>query len=361
MGRHRSRRIVLVGACAALACSGTPEGAARRSDATGGGPHFAAVDLYGTSRVTAEQLVAGFGPRFAEFERASLAGDFEHASSDRAALEQQLTSEGGFAFARLSVVQYFQKGQPSYLTIDVVEPADAARRMDFAKGPDPNAPPLPDPDGLLARYAEYEKTGFDLLRAGKRLEDEASSRELLHCPFGFADPKLAPFREPLIAGARRHADELIQILHEDPDAQHRAYAAFLLGFTQDGARVVKELIPACRDPSALARNNAMRVLAAIARFHPEFEIPLDPVLTALEYPETTDRNKAAAILEPLSRKPELKEKIARAAGPTLVAMIRLKQPNNRDWAWQILRHVSGEDYADDDVESWSAWLAKVSH
>jgi hypothetical protein len=321
---------------------------------------FAAVDLFGTTRFTAEKLLEPLRARFTEYEAASLAHDYEKAAPIQHELEAAVKQAGGFAFVKFSVVRYFMAGDPSYLTIDVVEPADVARRMTFAKPP-ADAAALPDPAGLLVKYGEYETKGFELLSKHETITDETSSREFLHCPFGFAHAELAPYRPILVDGARMHADELAAIVHRDRDPQHRAFAIFLLAFTSDGARVVRELEPACKDESSLVRNNALRVFAETARNHPEVALPLTPVLDALEFPETTDRNKASAILEGLSKKPELQAEIRRRAGKTIVAMLRLKQPNNHDFALMILKNLHGEQappIAEDDCAGWEAWLAK---
>ena len=350
--------LLVVPACSApqAAPPNTPPPAAPPPAAT----HFTGVDLFGTTRLTVEELLEPLHDRFAEYERLAVADRHEEAAPIQHVLEAAVKRAGEFAFVKFSLIRYFGAGDPRYLTIDVVEPGDAARRMSFAKPP-ADAVALADPDGLLAKYAEYETKGFELLRHHEPIEDAASTRDLFHCPFGFAHPQLASYKAPLVDGARNHADELFAMVHRDRDPQHRAHAIFLLGFTSDGARLVREITPACRDESALVRNNAMRVFAEMAHHHPEVELPLAPVLDMLEFPETTDRNKAAAVLAALAKKKELAPEIRRRGGKTLVAMLRLKQPNNHDWAFQILNALIDEKtrpFASDDYEGWEAWLAE---
>lgn len=62
---------------------------------------------------------------------------------------------------------------------------------------------------------------------------------------------------------------MTRIQRDDCDAHHRGSAAFLIAYTPDGKRVVDALLPALRDPSPYVRNNASRVLAAMAHDHPE--------------------------------------------------------------------------------------------
>lgn len=47
--------------------------------------------------------------------------------------------------------------------------------------------------------------------------------------------------------------------------------------------------------------------------------------------------------------------IARA-GPTLLKLLALEQPNNHDFAYQILKQVSGQDFGEHEVARWRAWL-----
>lgn len=355
MARRRLLLVLLI----AAACSGPPpppSASAPVPAAAAAAPtRFAAVDLYGSERFTAEALLAPVAARFADFERAWFV-DPASALPVKQQLERDLAEQADLAAVSFSIIEYYRPGRPSYLTIDVVERGDAARRLTFAS-PAADAADLPDPEGLLARYAEYEAKGFALLRDGATLVDPVADRETFHAVFGFAHPELAPYRAPLLDGARRHVDELAELLRRDRDPRRRGLAAFLLAFTTDGARVVRELAPACRDASPFVRNNALRVFAEMARHHPEVELPLAPILAALDGPETTDRNKAAAILEPLSRRSELQATIRRSAARTLVAMVALQQPNNRDFAGAILRIVSGASYATEDLAAWRAWLA----
>ena len=41
---------------------------------------------------------------------------------------------------------------------------------------------------------------------------------------------------------------------------------------------------------------------------------------------------------------------------TLLAMLRLQQPNNHDFAYLILKAISGQSYGERDYSAWEAWL-----
>lgn len=75
--------------------------------------------------------------------------------ADRATLVQELVKDYNLAFAKLTIIQYFNlhnvPGRQAYATIDVVEKVDAQRRMPFLNKPRGN---YADPDGLLQAWVD---------------------------------------------------------------------------------------------------------------------------------------------------------------------------------------------------------------
>jgi hypothetical protein len=120
--------------------------------------------------------------------------------------------------------------------------------------------------------------------------------------------------------------------------------------------VVAALVDAMRDPGALVRNNATRVLMMAVQFDADLDVPLGPVIRNIDAPTTTSRNKALYLLLGLARRPEHHQRIAREAGPALLRLLRLIQPNNHDPAWQVLKEISGESFGDRDYAAWERWL-----
>lgn len=214
-----------------------------------------------------------------------------------------------------------------------------------------------DPDGLLALWDEYEDKAMGMLMSGT-VKHDAEPCPFWHC-FTFAHPSLVRYREAFAKRVPAVERELVAVLREERRDSRRAAAAYLLAHLVSGERVVELLLPSIRDPSELVRNNAMRVLAMIAMHRPEIAIPIAPILAALRYPTTLDRNKASAILAGLTSRElgaKAREQIIAGAGELLVDMLALKQPNNHDFAYRILKQVSGRDLGEHAVESWRAWL-----
>jgi len=310
-----------------------------------------AIDVYGSEQVSLSEIEERLGDRIREFDRATQEEDYERAGELRRELEAELAGMGDFAHVGLSRIQYFTEGRPRYVTVDLVDSVDAAERMSF--GPEPDGGPFADPAGLLAAWAEYQAKGFELV---SELDIDDVDCPAFHCVFGFGHPELSRFRQLFEEQVPVHREELTAILERSSDANQRANAVFLLAHIDDGKALIELLLPRVRDPSSLVRNNAIRVLDAIAHGHPELDVPLEPALQALRFPTTTDRNKALALLDALAEREELRQQIVGQAGPTLVALLRLRQPNNCDLAYEVLKKLSGRDLDSRDYDGWAGWL-----
>jgi hypothetical protein len=315
---------------------------------------FAAIDLFGTTKITIEDVMAAHRDDLAVMGK-RFAGEESNGYGDaRAALIAGVENMGDFAHVELSMITYYAPEKATYMTIDVVDAADRSLRMTFDDSPTGD---VDDPGGLLAAWGEYEEAGHLLMQAGEI--DQSTPCPVFHCVFGFAHPTLAPFAMVLGEGAAQHADALAAVLSDDADPLDRARAAFVLAHLSDGNMVAELMLGAFADPESLVRNNAMRVIAFMAMGDTEVAIPLAPVLAALRYPSTTDRNKASAILSGLARREEHRAAIAAEAGDVLLAMLRLWQPNNHDFAYDILKTISGEDFGERSYDAWQSWLERA--
>jgi hypothetical protein len=105
----------------------------------------------------------------------------------------------------------------------------------------------------------------------------------------------------------------------------------------------------------------MRVLSQVAEERRHVAIPLDPLLQALDFPATTDRNKSLATIDALASRPEPKRILIREAGPKLIEILKLLQPNNHDYAYSILKKISGKDFGERNYDAWHTWLGRQNH
>jgi hypothetical protein len=312
------------------------------------------IDVYGTTRVDVAWVKDHLGDKIDRL--VATEDEAEHKQLKTEITDAIRAQYKDLGWVELSGITYFKpEGQQAYVTIDVVEKRDLRARRTF------RAPPTGDPEdpaGLLAAWKEYEALFFTLLRAGQitpvRVECPA-----FHCIGGYEHEKFKPFGERFLRDVPPNEARLIRVLREDKDGEDRATAAFLLAHIHDGKKLVALMLSALDDPSSLTRNNATRVLVDVARHHPELAIPLPPILHLLDGPTTTDRNKAVAVLSGLVARPDgakLHRQVIQQAGPTLLKLLALEQPNNHDFAYQILKDVSGRDFGERDIAAWQQWL-----
>ncbi|MDC3959863.1 HEAT repeat domain-containing protein [Polyangium jinanense] len=319
-------------------------------------PVLKGVDVYGTKKFDGAWVRTRFGETFQRWfdtEDEALTKKLEKEMVDGILAEHK-----DIGWVQLSPVTYYNMGDvpQGYVTVDVVERKDMKKRLTF--GPEPKGD-FEDPAGLLAAWKEYESTFFRMMRE-KQIGPERVACPAFHCMGGYVHEKLAPYGEKFVKDVPPNEDKLIKILKEDKDPKDRAAAAFLLAHIKDGKKLVGLMLPLLDDPDALVRNNATRVLVNVAMFHHDVAVPLTPVLKNLNGPTMSDRNKAAAVTFGLVDRPDgakLYAQVIKEAGPTLIALLELEQPNNHDFAYKILKKVSGKDFGGRDDAAWRKWLA----
>ena len=318
------------------------------------------IDLYGTDAIEADVFREEFGSeivRFvALFEDARLGRNVDEAGLDALANQLQGTIEARLSalvpLAHLEFGATTDFGPPPriHVVVDVVEEADKARRMPFGEAPTGR---FEDPGGLFALWDEFQQKVFELAYAGTVLQVEKCP--VLHCIAPFELPALEPYLERFNVGAREHEEPLYTIAAQSGDASQRANALFLLAHTNTAERLVPVLGRAIHDPAGNVRNNAMRVLMFLAKARPELDYPVEDLIAALDFPTSSDRNKAGYTLAALAGQPRYRAAIRNGAVPIALRMLRLLKPNNHDPAYEILQLVSGESYGDRDYAAWEEW------
>lgn len=203
---------------------------------------------------------------------------------------------------------------------------------------DYNAPP----EGLARlpleiheEYATFLAAVSGAVRAGHTGEDLRQGHSLMD------DPGARKHQERFVELAATHLSTLKTVLATSGDDEHRAIAAYVLGYAPRKQDVVNDLQAALRDPDDTVRNNAMRALGAIAVLAArESQKPKEPdqdprdvirvsptwfveMLDSLIWP---DRTTAAVTLVTLTetRNPQVLAHLKERAVPALLDMARWK-------------------------------------
>jgi hypothetical protein len=310
------------------------------------------IDVFGTNQITAEQVQQRFGDDLKSLVHAIAVHDEQRFGDLYSKVTRDIQAMGSFASVSISPVTYFDKGKYCYVTIDIVDEKDRQRRMTFLPAPNGR---FKDPDGLLAAWREYEESVFALMDKGE-LTTQKVRCPAFHCIGGFDHPRLKKYEEILKSKVPKNKETLKAILRDDEQEAHRADAAFLLAHISDPQELIDTLLPSIKDSRAIVRNNVMRVLSQVAEERRDVAIPIGPLLQALDFPATTDRNKSLATIDGLASRPENKKLLIRDAGPKLIEILKLLQPNNHDFAYLILKKISGKDFGERNYGAWVQWL-----
>lgn len=306
-------------------------------------------DVYRSRELDTAELHRRHAPLLDSVRAAGATGDMEAFGEALGALGRAVRDAGRFAFLDLAPIQY-PEGDTAvwYVTVDVVDSLDLDRLV-FDVEPTGQVEGL---DSLLAAWRRFEEDGF----ARRAFWSPGQPCPAFHCIFTFQDD-LAPYETRFREGALAHADALERMLATDADFADRGHAAYLLAHHPDEGRVARAMIARLTDPSSFVRNNAARVLAFMARETDTKAVPLEPFLRLIDGPTTTDRNKALAVLDGLARDPAHHRTIRERAGAWLLELLALEQPNNHEFAWSILKRISGEAYGARDYAAWRRWLS----
>jgi hypothetical protein len=315
-------------------------------------PTLRSIDVFGTSVLTGDDVATEFKSDIDSIAAAfgTWPPNVELAGPATERIETALKSRGSFAYVHVGVTYSPAPDNGFYFMVDVVEKKDAGRRMPFRKQP---TGVLADPDGLIAKWDEYQNKVFQLIFSGTSLQ--VNGCPVLHCLAPFSLPELAPYLSVFNDGAKTHEKELYKIVSSDRDGKHRAAALFLLAHTNNAKKLLPVLGRAIHDPDEGVRNNTMRIMMQMAASDPNLDYPIKELIAALEFPSPNDRNKSAYVLSILVKSPRYRAAIARHAVPSLLKLLRLRQANNHDPAYETLKTLSGKTFGDRDYNAWESW------
>ena len=330
-------------------------------------PPVRSIDVYGSSVIDSAAAREEFGADVLRYVQLGWQAGFgggpapkneEELEASMQAIDSKIRS----AFESRTPLAYFELGvtldfgppQQVDVSLDVVEKADAARRMPFRAEPTQQ---LGDPGGLLALWEEYEQKMIGLAMAGTSMLVDESNCPVLHCIAPFDLPQLAPYLPRFNAGAREHENELYSVAANSANASQRAISLFVLAHTNDAQRLAPALGHAIYDPNSGVRNNAMRVLMFLAQRRADVDFPIRDLIAALDFPTSADRNKAAYTVAGLAAQERYRDIIRADAVPAALRLLRLGKVNNHEPAFEILKQVSGEEFDERDYDAWERWAA----
>jgi hypothetical protein len=191
-------------------------------------------------------------------------------------------------------------------------------------------------------YQEFLTALENAVRNGSAAEDLSSGHSLLVD----APARLLQRRFEVIA--EKNLPLLRDVLKNSGDDEHRAIAAYIIGYAPNKRMIVDDLQQAVQDPVDAVRNNAMRSLSAIAVLaekDPGLGIRISPTwfVEMLNSVIWTDRNKAVmALLNLTESRPErILTLIRQRAMPSLAEMAHWKSLSHAIGPYMLLGRAAG--------------------
>lgn len=328
------------------------------------------LDIYGASESHARHILQANGEEVRQIEKTFLAllsqGNLQSIDEKsliklierKQQLLQRIQHDNKLLFVDIQTVTY-PDDDKQYTTVEVVE-SFAKNRLRFLDKTKENMredAQKDPPKDVIDKMQNYEEFSMNLALTGL-LKPGPISCPVYHCTFGFDHPQLQAYLPLFDQAARTQKTFIEQTLWQDKDPERRAAAALLIGHYQDPHQIMRHMVKASHSPYQSVRNNAMRVMAATMNKTHDYTINVNAFIDLLDSPYATDRNKALMVLfEAIHSKKSAD--LIRNNAIKLVNLLKLKQPNNHEYAYLILKEISHKDFGDNDIKSWEKWAEKA--
>lgn len=331
------------------------------------------VDVYGVGSRDSDKIIKKYAKEIAEIESIvqqeiskmkvdKKAHDLiEKVIERRFDLIQQISKENGYKFVDFQTI-FYPRDDSLYTTVEIVD-RNHPERLRFVSSTPMRAPEIKisaHKHDLIDEMANYSSVGLKMI-INHQLGSKIISCPVYHCVAGFEHPKLKHYLPMFNQGVIKQKSLVIETLNHDPDPSRRAAAALLVGHLPNPHEIISILSTHVADKDDGVRNNVMRVIAATVRKAKLTQIDVTPFLDALDSPYNTDRNKALAVLLGAAESKVTKNLILQKKGDTLLALMHLKQPNNHDLAYSILKKISGKDFGSTNIKAWKEWVSSAKN
>lgn len=198
------------------------------------------------------------------------------------------------------------------------------------------------PEEVMKEWMDFTGNLAIAVRKGTAEEDLTAGHSLV------ADLDARANQLRFLELAEAHYPLLREVMRSAADSQHRAVAAYVIGYAKDKKRVAEDLQYAMRDDDSTVRVNAMRGLVAITIFaskQPDLGIRIPPTwfVEMLNSTHFTDRLKAADALYNFTEKRDesILSHLRERALPALIEMSGWHEPNHAISAFILLGRVAG--------------------
>ena len=317
------------------------------------------IDVYGTKPAIAQKIIQQHGKQITQLDNylSSLLKIPENLDPTKIEslykkyeeLKEKIKKQYHLLYININTVHYPAPQNPC-TTIEVIE-ATAPERLKLVSSPDTAISPHKD---IIQNMIDYEALAMNLFLNNK-LPAKAVC-VLNHCAMGFNHPQLQPYFNLFNKSIKTEKNFIVHTLQTDPDTNRRAAAAFLIGHFKNAEEIITLLTPHVLDNNSGVRNNVIRVIASTMHHAQIHHINPQPFIKLLSSPYNSDRNKSLYVLLTSAENKITRQALISKADQPLLDLLALKQPNNHDPAYQILKKISGQDFGEYNLSAWRQWF-----
>jgi hypothetical protein len=327
------------------------------------------VDVYGADPKTAEDIIKKYGTQVGNIESMfiqSMAKMSKDGNDDylmkiifpkKNQLIKKIQQEYHLAYVDFDTIVY-PNDKNLYTTIEVISRNDK-KRMKFIHN-QPILKKLQPKQDVISKMIAYQNIEMQLI-LNNQFDKKNSICPIYHCLPGFTHPKLKHYFALFSTEAIKNKKLIIDTLNSDPDFERRIAAIYMMGYFKDPKEIISLLTYHINDVDSGVRNAAMRVIGGTMQKAKIYDVDILPFLSLLDSPYDTDRNKALWILFNAANLNSSKETLIRYGKNKLIILLHLKQPNNHDVAYAILKKISGKDFGSHNFQAWEQWFSKMDN
>lgn len=319
------------------------------------------IDVYRTEQFNVQFFKSCYGMQIQKLSQIMYQKDFFTSAAIKKEfniLKQRIITaiklQGHFAFVDVALIRYPEENV-AHCTIDVIDANDSQRQFHFLAKPNEIGH---DPAHLIQHWKKYLETGF-MIFGEKNAAPIFSLCPAQHCIFGFEDKRLQKYEKLFTTLVPIYKPELVKILRTDRNSANRAAAAYLLAHIKESHQLVKLLLPSIFDSEEEVRNAVMRVIGSVIAKDHGIEFPMAWLPRIIDFPATSDRNKALGIIRLLVIRKKYADYIKAHCIKYLLFNLKLYQPNLHNLAYDILKKISGKQYDAHDYEAWQNWAKSI--
>jgi len=318
------------------------------------------IDVYGTSDENNEKILNAYGQSLLSLEKKKLLLNIQH--RDNTSLKkpyQQFIDniEHQFKLSSVNVdTVFYPHNQQFYTTINICDPKVT---HGLSKGAPEKPYRLPQKPDVVDNMYAFTKKALDFLIAHPQYANRMDCKDY-HC----ITPEHAYFAKDLAyfrTEAPKRQSFIQYTIVNDTNLARRRSAIFLLGFLRNPDAIAANLQLALQDKNSFIRHDALRVFGELYKKCPHVQVPVHKVIDSTYSCDEAERNKALILLNAMAEDKQYQLVLIKEAGAQLIRLLKLKQPNNHDEAYQILRKISYKDYSEHAYLDWQNWLQSQAH